>query len=143
MELNKQALFKVRGDIHSGEIKKVVENISVTWPLQVLVAEDDGDEVWNLTEGDSVEVGPFKVGSRHCTTCWDLCLCPASRSGLHACCEPCQKSQSLLGAWRACMAAPSRGSANNPEVACLRACSSHCQIVICCRIDHGRLFLGT
>eukprot|EP00891_Asterochloris_glomerata_P006684 jgi/Astpho2/6684/e_gw1.00101.62.1_t len=60
MELNKQALFKVRGDIHSGEIKKVVENISVTWPLQVLVTEDDGDELWNLTEGDSVEVGPFK-----------------------------------------------------------------------------------
>ena len=70
MELNKQALFKVRGDIHSGEIKKVVENISVTWPLEVLVTEDDGDELWNLTEGDSVEVGPFKVGSLLCTSCW-------------------------------------------------------------------------
>ena len=70
MELNKQALFKVRGDIHSGEIKKVVENISVTWPLQVLVTEDDGDELWNLTEGDSVEVGPFKVGSLLCASCW-------------------------------------------------------------------------
>lgn len=104
MELNKQALFKVRGDIHSGEIKKVVENISVTWPLQVLVTEDDGDELWNLTEGDSVEVGPFKVGSLHCTSAGPLSLSRLSQRPvrLHGPCQNFWRPAGCMARLHAC-----------------------------------------
>ena len=37
------------------------DTLSTTAELELLVDEKDGEEIWNLTEGDSVEVGPFRV----------------------------------------------------------------------------------
>lgn len=61
LAMNKLALFKVRGDLYAGAVKMHEETPSVTAELELLVHEKDGDEIWNLTEGDSVEVGPFRV----------------------------------------------------------------------------------
>ena len=61
--MNKEALFKVRGDLFAGAMKLHEESLSITAELQLLVSEKDGDEIWNLTEGDDVELGPFRVGA--------------------------------------------------------------------------------
>ena len=39
------------------------DTLSITGELELLVDEKDGEEIWNLTEGDSVEVGPFRVSN--------------------------------------------------------------------------------
>ncbi|KAK9817158.1 hypothetical protein WJX72_010528 [[Myrmecia] bisecta] len=59
-KLNKSSLYKVRGDLTAGETKTVKEEISVRAELHVLVSKDDAEDVYNATEGDSVEIGPFK-----------------------------------------------------------------------------------
>ena len=57
----KEALYKVRGDLYAGAMKLHEDTLSTTAELELLVDEKDGEEVWNLTEGDTVEVGPFRV----------------------------------------------------------------------------------
>ena len=57
----KEALYKVRGDLYAGAIKLHEDTLSIKAELELLVDEKDGEEIWNLTEGDSVEVGPFRV----------------------------------------------------------------------------------
>ena len=61
--MNKEALYKVRGDLYAGAMKLHADVLSITGELHLLVDEKDGEEVWNLTEGDGVEVGPFKVST--------------------------------------------------------------------------------
>ena len=63
---NKEALYKVRGDLYAGAMKLHEETLSITAELELLVDEKDGEEIWNLTEGDSVEVGPFRVRAGAC-----------------------------------------------------------------------------
>lgn len=58
----KEALYKVRGDLYAGAMKLHEDTLSIKGELELLVDEKDGEEIWNLTEGDSVEVGPFRVG---------------------------------------------------------------------------------
>lgn len=62
--MNKEALYKVRGDLYAGAMKLHEDTLSISGELELLVDEKDGEEIWNLTEGDSVEVGPFRV-SKH------------------------------------------------------------------------------
>lgn len=57
----KEALYKVRGDLYAGAMKLHADVLSIPGELRLLVDEKDGDEIWNLTEGDSVEVGAFQV----------------------------------------------------------------------------------
>lgn len=57
----KEALYKVRGDLYAGAMKLHADVLSIPGELRLLVDEKDGDEFWNLTEGDSVEVGAFQV----------------------------------------------------------------------------------
>ena len=59
--LNRNALFKARGDISAGEIKIFKDILTVKAEVHLLVDEKEAEEVYNLTEGDSVEVGPFVV----------------------------------------------------------------------------------
>lgn len=60
--LNRDPLFKARNDLYAGEIKLVREEISVMAPLTLLVPKSDATaEVYNMQEGDSVEIGPFQV----------------------------------------------------------------------------------
>ncbi len=63
MMMNKEALYKVRGDLYAGAMKLHEDTLSITAELELLVDEKDGEEVWNLTEGDAVELGPFRVRS--------------------------------------------------------------------------------
>ncbi|KAL3160982.1 hypothetical protein ABBQ38_009372 [Trebouxia sp. C0009 RCD-2024] len=56
----KEALYKVRGDLYAGAMKLHEDTLSTTAELELLVDEKDGEEIWNLTEGDSIEVGPFR-----------------------------------------------------------------------------------
>lgn len=59
----KEALYKVRGDLYAGAMKLHEDTLSIKGELELLVDEKDGEEIWNLTEGDSVEVGAFRVRS--------------------------------------------------------------------------------
>lgn len=59
--MNKEALYKVRGDLYAGAMKLHEDTLSITAELELLVGEKDGEEIWNLAEGDAVEVGPFRV----------------------------------------------------------------------------------
>lgn len=59
--LNQDALFKAKGDISAGEIEIFKEVLTVSAEVHVLVTEKEAEEVFNLTEGDAVEVGPFVV----------------------------------------------------------------------------------
>jgi len=59
--MNKEALYKVRGDLYAGAMKLHEDTLSISAELELLVDEKDGEEIWNLTEGDAVEVGPFRV----------------------------------------------------------------------------------
>ena len=71
LSMNKEALYKVRGDLYAGAMKLHEDTLSITAELELLVDEKDGEEVWNLTEGDSVEVGPFRVSSNvECSFLW-------------------------------------------------------------------------
>ena len=55
-------MFKARNDLFHGAIKLVQEESSVMAPLTLLVPKSDATaEVYNVTEGDSVELGPFQV----------------------------------------------------------------------------------
>ena len=72
--MNKEALYKVRGDLYAGAMKLHEDTLSITAQLELLVDEKDGEEIWNLTEGDSVEVGPFRVRF----ACEDRSVLPAS-----------------------------------------------------------------
>ena len=58
---NQDPLFKARGDISAGEIKIFKEILSVEGQVDVLLSEKEAEEVFNLTDGDKLEVGPFKV----------------------------------------------------------------------------------
>ncbi len=67
--LNKGSLFKTRGDIFAGETKVRVELGSVQAELELLVELKQAPEVYNASEGDLFELGPFKVGNipiHHC-----------------------------------------------------------------------------
>lgn len=61
LNLIKEALYKVRGDLYAGAMKLHADVLSISGELHLLVDEKDGEEIWNLTEGDNVELGPFKV----------------------------------------------------------------------------------
>lgn len=58
--LNKEPLFRVRGDIYANETKAVKEPITVMAELHLLVSKEEAPEVYNLAEGDALEVGPFQ-----------------------------------------------------------------------------------
>jgi hypothetical protein len=57
--VNQDALFKARGDISAGEIKIFKDVLSVPGEVHLLVSEKEAEEVFHLTEGDKVEIGPF------------------------------------------------------------------------------------
>jgi hypothetical protein len=59
--LNREPLLTVRGDIYAGETKTVREQQSVMARLELLVEAGEADDLYNATEGDLVEVGPFAV----------------------------------------------------------------------------------
>ena len=59
--LIKDALFRLRGDMTSGEIKKVKVLDSVKAELPLLVMEDDAPDLYKMAEDDIVEIGPFAV----------------------------------------------------------------------------------
>lgn len=59
LSANQDALFKARGDISAGEIKIFKDVLSVPGEVHLLVGEKEAEEVFNLTEGDKVEIGPF------------------------------------------------------------------------------------
>lgn len=61
--INEDALFKARNDISAGEIKIFKEVLSVAAEIHVLLGEKEAEEVYNLTEDDRVEIGPFVVGA--------------------------------------------------------------------------------
>ena len=50
--LNAAALFKARGDMSSGEIKKLKEEISVMAQLDLLVSEKGAEEVRTSLRGN-------------------------------------------------------------------------------------------
>ena len=62
--LNRDALFKARNDISAGEIKMFKETISVPAEVHLLVGQKEAEEVFNASEGDSVEFGAFVVRAR-------------------------------------------------------------------------------
>eukprot|EP00195_Chlamydomonas_chlamydogama_P008071 CAMPEP_0202901106 /NCGR_PEP_ID=MMETSP1392-20130828/13313_1 /ASSEMBLY_ACC=CAM_ASM_000868 /TAXON_ID=225041 /ORGANISM="Chlamydomonas chlamydogama, Strain SAG 11-48b" /LENGTH=405 /DNA_ID=CAMNT_0049587607 /DNA_START=199 /DNA_END=1416 /DNA_ORIENTATION=+ len=62
MSLNREPLFKVRGDLFAHEIKVPREPISIKSDLHLLVSKADAPDLFNMSPDDSVEVGPF-VGS--------------------------------------------------------------------------------
>lgn len=59
LQLNQDALFKARGDIFAGEIKMFKEIETVVAEIHLLVTEKEAEEVYNMTEGDLLEIGPF------------------------------------------------------------------------------------
>lgn len=59
--LIKDALFRLRGDMTSGEIKKVKVLDSVKAELPLLVMEDNAPDLYKMAEDDIVEIGPFAV----------------------------------------------------------------------------------
>lgn len=72
--MNKEALYKVRGDLYAGAMKLHADVLSITGDLHLLVDEKDGEEIWNLTEGDDVELGPFRVRNNKLKTKHCFCL---------------------------------------------------------------------
>ena len=64
--LIKDALFRLRGDMVSGEIKKVKVLDSVKAELPLLVMEDDAPDLYKMAEDDIVEIGPFAVSLSLC-----------------------------------------------------------------------------
>lgn len=58
---NKDALFKARGDISSGEIKFVKDEICIAAQLELLVPEGEAEDLFKADAGDSWEAGPFAV----------------------------------------------------------------------------------
>jgi len=61
LSANQDALFKARNDISAGEIKIYKDIDSVNGEVHLLLNEKEAEEVYNLTEGDKVEIGPFVV----------------------------------------------------------------------------------
>jgi len=61
LSVNQDALFNARGDISAGEIKIFKDVLSVPGEVHLLVSEKEAEEVFHLTEGDKVEIGPFVV----------------------------------------------------------------------------------
>lgn len=59
MELNKEPLFKVRGDLFAHEIKIPKEPSSVMAELHLLVSKEEAPDVYAADEDCIVEVGPF------------------------------------------------------------------------------------
>ena len=59
--MNKEPLYKTRGDIYAGETKTRVEVTSVEAELELLVGEKEAPEVYNADESGLFELGPFKV----------------------------------------------------------------------------------
>ncbi|KAK9822016.1 hypothetical protein WJX74_000790 [Apatococcus lobatus] len=58
--MNKEPLYKARGDIYAGETKTRVEVTSVEAELELLVGEKEAPEVYNADESALIELGPFK-----------------------------------------------------------------------------------
>lgn len=58
-QMNETVLYKARGDIPAGTTKQALYFLSVTAPLELLVSQADNPAVFNLKEGDKVEIGPF------------------------------------------------------------------------------------
>ena len=63
-ELNKQALFRARLDMHAGEIKAVKEVDSVKAELPLVVYQDEAPDIYKMADDDAVEIGPFVVRFR-------------------------------------------------------------------------------
>ena len=59
--MNKEPLYKARGDIYAGETKTRVEVTSVEAELELLVGEKEAPEVYNADESALFELGPFQV----------------------------------------------------------------------------------
>ena len=59
--LIRQALFRARGDMTSGEIKQVKEVDSVKAELPLFVLEEAAPDLYKMAEDDNVEIGPFAV----------------------------------------------------------------------------------
>ncbi|GAQ83034.1 hypothetical protein KFL_001330170 [Klebsormidium nitens] len=59
-EKNEAVLLKMRGDITAGSTKVAMYTMSVKAPLELWVEEGKAPGLWNLKQGDEVEVGPFK-----------------------------------------------------------------------------------
>lgn len=59
MDDNREALFKLKGDIFAEGVKVVTEATSILGELHVLLSRQEAPEVWDLEVGDAVEVGPF------------------------------------------------------------------------------------
>lgn len=59
VDLLKDALLRVRGDMTAGEIKKAVEDGSVLSELSLLVRQADSPELFAAGGDDAFEVGPF------------------------------------------------------------------------------------
>jgi hypothetical protein len=87
--LNRDALFKARGDMHAGEIKAVKAAISVRQELPLLVAEGAAPELYKAAEDDSIEVGPFEVRRQLPCRLHSSLLCSygAARCRAWQCCE--------------------------------------------------------
>lgn len=60
-DLNRTSLYMCRGDLPAGETKRVSDALTVRAHVAVYVQESQGKEVYNMTEGDLLEVGPFVV----------------------------------------------------------------------------------
>lgn len=54
-----ESLWKARGDIFAGEVKQYVEPSSSLMELSLLVHQDQAPELYNATQADLFEVGPF------------------------------------------------------------------------------------
>ena len=63
--MNKEPLYKARGDIYAGETKTRQEVTSVEAELELLVGQKEAPEVYNASESDLFELGPFKVTLTH------------------------------------------------------------------------------
>lgn len=60
-QMNREALFLARGDMTSGEIKKVKEVDSVKAELPLFVLEEEAPDLYKMAADDVVEIGPFVV----------------------------------------------------------------------------------
>ena len=59
--INQDPLFKARGDISAGEIKIFKDIVSLEGRVDLLLSQKEAEEVFNLSEDDRIEIGPFVV----------------------------------------------------------------------------------
>lgn len=58
--LNSEPLFKIRGDLFAGDSKLPVEAISVKAELSLVVSKESAPDLYEATEDEAIELGPFK-----------------------------------------------------------------------------------